>query len=94
MDFISVRDFRQKSAEIWERLRQQGDLVITSNGKPIAIMSSASESKLEEELLAVRQARANIALRSLQLHSVKREVNKLSSKDIEDEITSARKSLR
>ena len=39
MEFITVRDLRIHSAETWEKLREQGKLILTNNGKPIAILS-------------------------------------------------------
>lgn len=91
MNFISVREFRSKSAIVWKNLSKQGELIITCNGKPIAIISSTNEKNLEEELQAIRRARAQLAVQTMQLNSVKKGLNKLSQKDIENEITSARK---
>jgi hypothetical protein len=39
--------------------------VLTLNGRPIALVTPASGEDLEEQLLAVRRARAGIALRRL-----------------------------
>lgn len=36
MDFVSVRELRTRSAAVWDALREEKDLVVTSNGKPIA----------------------------------------------------------
>ena len=37
MEFITVRDLRVRPGHIWERLAQQRDIVVTSNGRPIAL---------------------------------------------------------
>lgn len=58
MRFVSVRELRGRSAAIWKELAKEKDLVITSNGKPIALLSATSEENLEESLVAVRRARA------------------------------------
>ncbi len=47
MKFIAVRDFRTRSSKIWQELAEEKELVITSNGKPIAILSAVSEDNLE-----------------------------------------------
>lgn len=91
MQFITVRDFREKSAKIWDSLQREQELVITSNGKPIAILSSASEGDLEETLAAIRQARAQLALTMIQQSSLDRGKDKLSDSEIEREIKTARK---
>ena len=50
MRFVSLRDLRGKSSEIWRRVGAEKDLVVTSNGHPIAILSAVSEDSLEESL--------------------------------------------
>jgi antitoxin (DNA-binding transcriptional repressor) of toxin-antitoxin stability system len=45
MRFVTVREFRGKSAKIWSELAQEKEMVITSRGKPIAILSSVSGEK-------------------------------------------------
>ena len=61
MRFISVTDFRTKSAEIWRQLAEERLMVVTSNGKPVAILSAVTEESLEYSLAAIRSARAVVA---------------------------------
>lgn len=91
MRFVSVRDLRGKSAEIWRRVSAEKDLVVTSNGRPIAILSTVSERNLEESLAAIRQARAIQAVESMQRSSVEAGRDRLSSKLIDAEIKAVRK---
>ena len=35
MNFYSVRDLRTTQKAIWEKLEQDGEVVITNNGKPL-----------------------------------------------------------
>ncbi|MBA4417991.1 MAG: prevent-host-death protein, partial [Syntrophus sp. (in: bacteria)] len=69
MKFISVRDLRGRSAEVWKNLPTERELIVTSNGRPIAILSAVNESNLEESLSAFRQARTVEAVMSLQHQS-------------------------
>ncbi len=62
MEFVTVRDLRIRSAEIWEKLREQGELVLTNNGKPITILSGVEQNSVEEVLGMVRRARAGCRL--------------------------------
>ena len=62
MRFVSVRDLRVKSGEIWRQLKSEGDLVITSNGKPVAVLSGVDDDHLEEYLGAIRRTRAALAV--------------------------------
>ena len=72
MKFISVRDFRGKSGEVWKNLPAEQEVVVTSNGRPVAILSAVNEANLEESLSAIRRARAAEAVMSLQRRSVER----------------------
>ena len=38
MNFYSVRDLRTTQKAIWEKLEQDGEVVITNNGKPSALL--------------------------------------------------------
>lgn len=91
MKFLSVRDLRGKSAEVWKKLPGEREMVITSNGRPIAILAAISESNLEESLSAFRQARAVEAVTSLQRRSVEQGVDGATMDEIDAEIKAARK---
>jgi antitoxin (DNA-binding transcriptional repressor) of toxin-antitoxin stability system len=89
--FVSVRDLRQRSSEIWGLLREEGDVVITSNGKPIALLSDIDENNLEEYLRNIRRLRATMAVNSIQERSHKIGLDKLTDEEIEAEIKEARR---
>jgi prevent-host-death family protein len=91
MRFISVRDLRTKSAQVWRELGQERELVITSNGKPIAIVSATDEKSFEQSLAEIRQARALRAVHELQKRSAAAGKDKLTATDIDREIAAARK---
>jgi antitoxin (DNA-binding transcriptional repressor) of toxin-antitoxin stability system len=91
MKFVSVRDLRGKSAQLWKELPEEREMVITSNGRPIAILSAISESNLEESLAALRQARAVKAVASIQRRSVEQGTDRISMGEINAEIKVVRK---
>jgi antitoxin (DNA-binding transcriptional repressor) of toxin-antitoxin stability system len=90
MKFISVRDLRGKSAEIWRDLPEEREMVITSNGRPVAILAAVNESNLEESLAAFRRSRAVDAVASIQRRSIARGVDTLTSDDVDAEIAAVR----
>ena len=90
MKFISVRDLRGKSAEIWKNLPTERELIVTSNGRPIAILSAVNESNLEESLSAFRQARAVEAVMSLQHQSTVQGTDRITMEEIDAEIKTVR----
>ncbi len=90
MKFVSVRDLRGKSADIWRELPESSEMVITSNGRPIAILAAVNEGNLEESLAAFRRARAIDAVASLQRQSASRGDDAPTQADVEAEIAAVR----
>ena len=90
MRFVSVRELRGQSAAVWQALAEEKDMVVTSNGKPIALLSATSDETLEESLGAVRRARAQAAATAMQQASLKAGTDRMSLDDINTEIGAAR----
>ena len=86
MKFVSIRDLKTKSSQIWKELPNQKEMVLTSNGRPIAILSSINENNLEQVLSAFRRARASSAASSIQYDSVRQGTDKMTMDEIENEI--------
>ena len=91
MRFISVRDLNTKPKEIWSKIKDE-EVVITSNGKPIALLSGVTEETLEKTVRAIRRSRALIALEEMQKKSLELGLDKLTDSQIESEIQAVRKS--
>ncbi len=94
MRFVTVRELRNHSAEVWRRLADEGEIVVTSNGKPLAILSAVSPDNFEGALAALRRARAVAAVESMQRRSAQRGTDRMTKADIEAEIASVRKGRR
>ena len=90
MKLLSVRDLKTKSSQVWKDLPEQKEMVITSNGRPIAILSSVNENNLGQVLSAFRQARAIEAVTSIQYESVRKGTDKISLEEINNEIKAVR----
>jgi prevent-host-death family protein len=91
MKFVTVRDFRSKSAKVWKQLAQEDGMVITSNGKPVALLTSVSDEKLESTLKNLRKAKAMTAAASIQVKSMQRGTGTMSLAEINNEIARARR---
>jgi Mg/Co/Ni transporter MgtE len=65
-------------------------MVITSNGRPIAILSSINENNLEQVLSAFRHSRATNAVALMQYDSVRKGTDKITMHEIDAEINSMR----
>jgi antitoxin (DNA-binding transcriptional repressor) of toxin-antitoxin stability system len=90
MKFLSVRDLKTKSSQIWQDLPEQKEMIVTNNGRPIALLSSINEDNLEEVLTAFRHARAMNAATSIQFQSVEAGTDRISLDEINAEIKAAR----
>ena len=93
MRFISVRDLNTKPKEIWSKIKDE-EVVITSNGKPIALLSGVTEETLEKTVRAIRRSRALIALEEMQKKSIELGFDKWTDSQMESEIKAVRKSRR
>ena len=91
MKFVTIRDLRSKSRQIQNDLPKYKEMVLTSNGRPIAIMTAISEESMEDSLAAIRRARAISAVTGLQSQSVKSGKYMTRISEIEDEIREVRR---
>jgi len=90
MKFITIRDLRSKSAEIQKLLPGEKEMVLTSNGRPVAIMTAVDESTLEPELKAIRAARAMMAVNAIQTKSLRSGKSAIKIDEINREISATR----
>ena len=82
MKFVTVRDFRTSPSGIWKKLPAERELIITNNGKPIALLTPLSDETLEDTVSAVRKAKAINAVRKMQEISVSLGNDKMKPEDI------------
>ncbi len=91
MTFVSIRDMRTRPGEVWQQLQDEGDLIVTSSGRPFALMISAADEDVEELLLALRRARAQMAVSRLRKQAAVHGQDQMSSEEIETEISQTRR---
>jgi antitoxin (DNA-binding transcriptional repressor) of toxin-antitoxin stability system len=94
MRFVTVRDLRNKPAQIRQSLEEEKDIVLTSNGKPFAIVTLTSEESVEKNLSMMRRIRAENAMTSMQKQSMALGNDNLSIDEINAEINAVRKARK
>ena len=62
MKYLSMRDLRGNTAAVRKSLATEGEIVVTSSGKPIAVLAPVSPDSVEETVTAIRRARFSRAL--------------------------------
>ena len=90
MRFVSSRELRIRPGAVWTLLRRERDLVITTNGKPVGVLTAADEERLEDILATLRQGRAQAAVADLRRDAVRRGLTRISDTQIEAIIGKAR----
>ena len=94
MKFVSLRDFRTRTSEIRKALVSQHEIVLTANGRPIAILAQVDEGSFEERLKALRRSRARALLDRIQAKAKARGVGKLTMEQVDAIIAKARAQRR
>ena len=94
MKFLSVRDLRGNSAQVWRELPREREMIVTSHGRPVAVLTAVTESDVESSLAAWRQARALQVITTIQTESARHGTSSLSMDDIDAEITLVRRNRR
>ena len=94
MKFLSVRDLRGNSARVWRELPNEKEMIVTSNGRPVALLTAVDQSNFEQSLSAWKRVRATQAISDIQLESVRKGTDRLSMSDIDAEIAKVRQRRR
>lgn len=91
MKFVTVRDFRIRPGEVWKNLEKDEEVIITSNGKPIAMLTGISDVTFDETIKVFRRTKAEIAILRMRKTAIKQGLSDLSPEEIEAEIKAVRK---
>lgn len=86
--FCSTKELRTTTELVLDQLSRDGEVVITKNGRPAAVMIDIADGNWEETVRAVRQAKARTAFTVL--HKQAAEQGYFSEREIEDEIRAVR----
>ena len=91
MKIVSDREFRNEPGKVRKALADQ-DIIMTSRGKPYAVLLPIDEqSDMEEVLELAARIRAQMAISRVRKKAAEKGLDKLSSRDIDKEIETVRK---
>ena len=93
MRFIPVRDLRIRPGEVWKMLSKEDNVIITSNGRPKALMIEVDEGNIEESMAVLRRAKALMALEGIHRTAVTSGLSKMTDREIEEEIQASRRAI-
>ena len=84
-------ELRKESSKFLQTMKPSDEVVLTNNGKPVAIISGVTEDTLEDTLYSIRRSRTLRALGKLQTQSVSKGTDQITEDEIEAEIQATRK---
>jgi prevent-host-death family protein len=88
--FVSSREIRVNPRPVFEAAEEGDEVVITSHGKPVALLVGVNGEDLEETIRLVRRARAQVAVSRMRRAASRKGSDNLSREEIEAEIAVAR----
>jgi len=94
MKFITIRDLRSNTAQLRKDLETEREVVVTANGRPFAVMTGVKPDTVEEEIRAIRRARAQRALRRIGDKAKADGLDRLTMDEIDAIIAKARRERR
>jgi hypothetical protein len=86
MDYLAIKDLKQTRV-VREKLEKEGELVITKDGQPFAVMVGVEPGDLEHSLREIRRALFSSAVSQARLRAMDRSI---SDEEIEAEVAAAR----
>jgi hypothetical protein len=91
MNIIAIKDLKQPR-RLKERLSAEKELLLTSDGKPVAVLVGVGVGEDPDVVIqALRDSRSRLALARVRESARKAGTNKMTMRDIEKEISAARK---
>ncbi len=84
MQFIPYRVLRNEPTALRKKLEDEGELVVTVDGKPFAVMIDlAGGENMDDILLMVSRLRAQMAARAIRSQARRDGLDKLSEEQVE-----------
>lgn len=91
MEFIPYRVLRNEPTALRKKLADEGELVVTVDGKPFAVMIDlAGGENMDDILLMVSRLRAQMAARAIRSQARRDGLDKLSGEQVDEIIRKTR----
>ena len=91
MEFIPYRMLRNEPSALRKKLAEEGELIVTVEGKPFAVMIDlTSNESMEDILLMVSRLRAQMAVRDIRSQARRNKLDKMADEEIDALIQTTR----
>jgi hypothetical protein len=91
MQMIASRELSSKPGTVLSKVATEGAMVVTRDGRPMAILTPTSAESLVEDLQEIAFSQARRAVRNMRAAADKVGVSLMSFEEIETEIQAVRK---
>ena len=93
MKYLSTRDLRNRPGVVREMV-QEGDVILTANGKPVALIVPIEDGDIERTAQVLRRARVQLAVAGMRRSAEQKGRARLTGTEIEAEIRATRRARR
>ena len=94
MDFISMRDFRTQTSQVWEKLENGEEIVITNNGRPRAFLINIPDGLFDEMLSGIRYAKEQLKPKKSQQADFRQERERFAREHTVEEMKTSWQELK
>ena len=82
MQFVPYRTLRNEPTTLRKKLASEGELVLTMDNQPFAVMISLGDENVQDILLMVSRLRAQMAVRAIRSQARKAGLDTMALKDV------------
>ena len=82
MQFVPYRTLRNEPTTLRKKLASEGELVVTMDNQPFAVMISLGDENVQDILLMVSRLRAQMAVRAIRSQARKAGLDNMALKDV------------
>jgi DNA-binding MurR/RpiR family transcriptional regulator len=90
MEFVPYRLLRNQPGELRKKLQEKGELIVTVDGEPMALMLQIPKGSLEDLVLLVSQVRAQLAVAAIRQQARQRGLEMLTVEEADEIVQRAR----
>jgi len=91
MEFVPYRLLRNQPGELRKKLEEKGELIVTVDGEPMALMLRVPKGSLEDLVLLVSQVRAQLAVATIRQQARQREQETMTTGDADELVQRTRR---
>jgi len=94
MKIFTTEDLRGKASELRKAISREPPALLTASGEPIALLVPVESATLDETATAIRQARAQLAVKSIRQRGRKTGRDRMTITQIDGVIAATRKATK